>query len=56
MVVPLALRRTNHPRFFEQVVLDTGSEDLPLLLSKVEENILSEAARIVVSDGFCVAE
>ena len=56
MVVPLALRRTNHPRLLEQVVLDTCTEDLSLLLSEVEKNILAEAAGIIVSYSLRVAE
>jgi len=56
VVVPLALRRTNYPRLLEQVVLDACTEDLPLLLSEVEEDIFAEAAGIIVSDSLRVAE
>ena len=56
VVVPLAPRRTNYPRLLEQVVLDACTEDLPLFLSKVEEDILAEATGIIISDSLSVAE
>jgi hypothetical protein len=56
VVVPLILRRTNHPRLLEQVILDACTEDLPLFLSEVEEDILAEATRIIISDSLSVAE